>query len=401
MKKIIIPTLIALLLIAVASWFFFFRNSGTPVAETLRDVLPFGEPEGGDIDFPGELPETDVLDEMIGEDGVPRANLFPISQSPVAGAIAFVKNGTTTVRYVDRATGHIYDANLATLEKVKIVNNTIPKVYEAYFRPDASQVLLRYLENDSDVVENLSLTLTAPRGTSTSELYTVSAVALRGDISDVAVGAPSTLYYVLRDASSISASNFDGTNIRTLFTSLFRDWKLESGGSRLLATTKPQSNHSGFAYFVNTNGTLTKALGPLNGLVAKPDALGNILYSYIESGSTKLFARLNNTNLEIFPATIADKCVWRGSGEIVICAIPISGLNANEPESWYKGQSHYSDRIWMMEVETGVTNIASDPQEEFGLRIDAYNLSLSPGGSYLIFQNKNDLTLWALRLPEF
>lgn len=401
MKKIIISLLI-LTLIAVLSWLLFFRNSESPVVETLRDVLPFGESRGDDVIFPGDLPSSSILDQMIGEDGSPKTSLFPVSESPVSGAVAFSKNGSTTVRYVDRATGHIYDADLSTLEKVKIVNNTIPKVYEAYFRSDASQVLLRYLEDDSDAVENLSLTLTAPRGTSTNALYVVSAVALRGDITDVTVGASSTLFYVLRDNSSISTSSFTGTNIRNLFTSIFRDWKLSSAGNRLIAATRPQSNLSGYAYNVNTgNGSLSKLLGPLNGLTVKAGAEGNLIYSYNESGTNRLFARIGSSDLEIFPTTLADKCVWMRSGGRVICGIPVSGIEQGEPERWYKGQSHYTDRIWMIEAETGVTNIVSDPKDEFGLSIDAFNLSLSSDENYLIFQNKNDLTLWALRLPEF
>src|SRR3990167_9432725 len=230
MKKIfiILITVVAVVLIVFLGWYFILRNPNIPVGEAIRDILPFGS--GDDISGPTTndprlttgTGEQQVFDEFA----VPTAKLFRLSNTPVAGAVVLNprstssgqgSTSTTIVRYVDRATGHIYDVNLATLEKTKVTNQTLPKIYEAYFRPDGNAVLFRSLKNDSDVVENLSLALTPPTATvstsspQASTLYSVSSTALRGDISSVAVGSGNTLFYALRDTSSIVSSAFNGT----------------------------------------------------------------------------------------------------------------------------------------------------------------------------------------------
>src|SRR3989344_2027747 len=197
MKKILIILIavISIAIIAFLGWNFIFRDSSIPAGATLRNALPFGS---GDNAPPSTTnnpqPSTDIGDQQT----MTTSNMFHISDIPVAGAVVFEKEDQTVVRYVDRATGHIYEADLKTLAKTKITNQTLPKIYEAYFRADGNAVLLRSLKDNSDVVENLSLALTPPQGTSTDALYAVSSTALRGDISAVAVGSGNAPFYALR-----------------------------------------------------------------------------------------------------------------------------------------------------------------------------------------------------------
>lgn len=401
MKKIILILVIGLIVTAgVITFLFILPTSQTEVAQDIRDALPFGEGDDADVPFTTADTEPDVP--LVTESGAPRTNLFQVSNTPVAGAVAFVKNGSLVVRYVDRATGHITDVNLETLEKVKIVNETRPKIYEAHFRPDGSQVLLRSLREDGDIIENISLTLTAPRGTSTSELYSVKTFPLRSDMTEVAVGS-NNLFYVLLNTSSISTSNFEGAGSRNLYSSAFYDWRLTSAGNRLIAATRPGAEALGYAYSVNTtNSGLTKLLGPLFGLVAVPDPAGAyVAYSYNDNRVPKFGARniSSGESFEILPATIADKCVWSAQERgVLYCGAPINPLTSGEPENWYKGLTHFSDRIWRFEAEIGISLVMSEPKKEFGVDIDVMNPQLSPEEDYLIFQNKNDLSLWALKL---
>ena len=50
-----------------------------------------------------------------------------------------------SLRYVEKANGHIYQRNISTKESTKISNSTIPSIYEALFNSDASTVIYRYL----------------------------------------------------------------------------------------------------------------------------------------------------------------------------------------------------------------------------------------------------------------
>ena len=409
MKKVltILTVLIITILAAFLVWFLFFRNPNIPVGESVKSILPFGS--GEDVNIPalptsGSSTSLGTDQQQTDEFGMPAANLFRISKEPVAGVV-LLKRGTTTIaRYVDRATGHMYDTDLATLTKTKVSNQTLPKIYEAYFRPDGNAVLVRLLEDDSDTVENLSLALTPP-GTSGATLYTVSSTALRGNIGAVTVGG-NTLFYTLRDTSSIVSAAFNGTGTRTLLTSPFSDWRLANIGNNLLVYTKANSRAAGYAYTLSASGgPLTKILGPLDGLAVVASPTGNrVLYSYYENGSTKLFFKntQNGTTYEILPATLAEKCVWsvRNAG-IFFCGTPASGLSSREPDNWYRGLTHFSDYVWRFDTNSEIAQLISEPKKSLGIDIDVAEPKLSPDEDYLTFTNKTDLSLWALRLEQF
>ncbi|OHB09855.1 MAG: hypothetical protein A3G05_00875 [Candidatus Zambryskibacteria bacterium RIFCSPLOWO2_12_FULL_45_14] len=414
MKKIIIISITVLLILLVTffGWYLIVKSPDSS-AEAIRGILPFGT--AGDTGQPTTNPSTPLgaSDQSTTDEfGKPTASLFRISMEPVAGAVILNKGtSTVVVRYVDRATGHIYESNLTTLAKTKITNQTLPKIYEAYFRSDGNAVLFRSLQNDSDTVENFSLSLTPPKATlastsspqATDGLYTVSATALRGDINAVAVGSGNTLFYALRDTKTLVSSAFNGTGVKTLFTSPFTDWHLVPVGNNLVIYTKASAYVPGYAYTLNTaSRTLTKIIGPLNGLTVRPNASGNrILYSYTEGSGTKLFANnLQSKDVsEIFPPTLAEKCVWSVKNVgVVFCGAPTSGLGSGEPDNWYRGATHFSDRIWRFDTNTDIAEVLAEPKQNLDIDIDVLDLKLSPNEDYLIFINKNDLTLWGLKL---
>ncbi|MDO8569324.1 MAG: hypothetical protein Q7R89_00855 [bacterium] len=411
MKKtiIIIITILIVALAAFFGWYLLIRNPETPLSETIGNILPFGQGDNTNIPVPPIGDSSTSFDNSqekpFGTDefGSPTAGLFRLSNTPVAGAVTFKRGTVTIVRYVDRATGHIYDTNLATLTKTKVTNQTLPKIYEAYFRPDGNAVLLRSLKDDSDVVENLTLTLTPPKGTSTDPLYAVSSILLRGDINSVAIGSGNNLLYTQQDTSSIITSAFNGTGIKTLLTSPFTDWRLATAGNNLVVYTKASADASGFAYTLNTSSkAFTKILGPLNGLIVIPDASGNrVLYSYVGNDKTSLLAKnlTKNTLTEILPATLAEKCIWSvKKAGILFCGAPIDSPGPLEPDGWYRGTTHFSDRIWLFDTNIDIAQALAEPRTVFGVDIDLVEPKLSPDEDYLIFINKIDLSLWALKL---
>lgn len=409
MKKILIilVAVLSIILIIFLGWYLLIRNPKIPIGEAVGNILPFGSGDNTNIPI---LPTSDPSTPLKANDqlttdkfGSPTALLFRISDTPVAGVVSFKRGGGTIVRYVDRATGHIYDTDLSTLAKTKVSNQTLPKIYEAYFRPDGNAVLLRSLKDDSDVVENLTLALTPPQGTSTNTLYAVSSTPLRGNVGSVAVGSGNTLFYTLRDTSSIVSSLFNGTGIKTLLTSSFTDWRLASAGNNLVVYTKASASTPGFAYTLNTsNKAFIKILGPLNGLIVIPNSSGNrVLYSYSENNKTKLFAKnLQSKALyEILPTTLAEKCIWsiKNVGRF-FCGTPVDSPRTEEPDSWYRGATHFSDRIWLFDANTEIAQVLVEPKLSLGVDIDMAEPKLSPDEDYLIFINKTDLSLWALRL---
>ncbi|MSR87804.1 MAG: hypothetical protein EXS69_01390 [Candidatus Zambryskibacteria bacterium] len=414
--------IVSIIILALGVWYFFFRDSSTTLVEIIRTGLPFGSNE--DINIPAIDTKQGTADEKQFDEIISaETKLFRISNTPVAGFVAFntpqtnSKQGSTNtvVRYIDRATGHIFDAIIPSatttgvIQKTRITNNTLPKIYEAHFRSDGGMVLLRALRGDSDTIDNLTLALTAPKATSastsspqvTNEFYSISATNMRGSIDSVAPGAGNTLYYTLTDTGAVVSSTFVGTELKTLFTSAFTNWRLARLGAGIMLYTKASASTPGYAYSVS-GGTLTKLLGPLNGLTAIGNSNGKkILYSYTENNTTKLFSKdlARGDSLEILPATISEKCAWSArEANSFFCGTPISSMISTEPDEWYQGKTHFSDYIWKFDTNSEIAQLILNPKTNFDLEFDIYEPKLSPNEDYMIFINKRDLTLWGVRL---
>jgi hypothetical protein len=406
MKKLLIATFFVFLVALLA--YIFFGRGGTPAPNEFGgNGLPFGSAEG--VNIPALEPDTVGVVTEFDEQNIVDTPLFRLSNTPVAGFTMLARGSENFVRFVDRATGHIFDAILpsatstSSLEKRRVTNNTMTKAYEAYFRADGNAVLLRFLDENTDMVKNTALALTAPRSTSTGELYSIAATNFRGDIDSVSVGAGDTLFYSSKESGSILSSNFASGNLRTIFTSAYDNWRLARLGSNLLVYTKASALAPGFAYSLPaTGGSLTKILGPLNGLTAIGNPAGTrLLYSYSENGVTKLAVRnmQNGSSNEISPATLAEKCVWSSKeSNRLFCGTPINNFAGAEPDNWYLGHTHFTDYIWKFDTASEIAELIAEPKTAFDLDLDVYEPKLSLDERHLVFINKRDMTLWALRL---
>lgn len=411
MKKIItiLIIIVALIIVAFFSWYFFVRDQSVPLSEIISsDTSPFGSGDNVQPTADNRQPTTNTRVEgdggFIPTDGLgaPTTNLFRLSSTPAAGFIILNNSSSSPfVRYVDRATGHIYDVDLLTGEREKITNLTIPKVYEAYFRLDGRAVLMRTLKEDRDEVENLSLFLTPPEVS--GELYTATTTMLRGNIGSFAVGGNDTLYYNVRDTQTIVSSSFNNRNTKTLYVSPYTNWSLANGNNRLVVYTKPSALVPGYSYALS-GGVLTKIFGPARSLVALPSNADNrVLFSSADGGTTRLFVYnpSKNSSYELSPASLADKCVWGvKSASLIVCGAPSVEIGANEPDSWYMGATHFSDFIWFFDTTQETAKLLLEPPT-MGVDVDVSLPQLSPNEDYLVFINKLDLSLWAFKLELF
>ncbi len=412
MKKILLISggVILVVVLGIFSWILVSKDPEVPVGEVLRDFLPFGSgddfvvPPGGGGFGEGEGGE----DSSVGEGGAPEKILFRVTDVPVAGFVTLNRGASSTaVRYAERATGHIYEVNLENLERARLTNQTLPKIYEAHFRADGSAVLFRSLQNDSDVITNVSLAIAPPKAAATSsedEFYTVSSTALRGELGSVAAGPTNTLFYVLDDVDSIVSSAFDGSSQKTLLSSQFTDWVLAPyGNTGLLVYTKAGgANTPGYAYTLGGSGGLTKVAGPVPDLTALISHDGKkLVLSQSYAGNIRSFIRNveDDTSSEMSSPTFADKCVWsRERLAVVFCATPSNNIGSGEPSNWYLGRTSFQDKIWSFDTETELSELLAEPANIVGLDLDLVRPKLSPREDYLVFINKKDLSLWALKL---
>lgn len=397
-KRTAIIIIVAVILVGTAILYFLLGGK-TPSGLPIFTGSPFGAP-------PEDTPVTPGSGDQpmpIGVDNQGRElpRFVRLSEAPVAGAVSFIKNGLTHVRYVDRATGHVYDINPSTLERTKIINITRPRVYNAIFKDDASGYIARTLDDDREIILSTAVSIIPPKATSTD--YSVQASILRGNLGDLDVLPNSNLIYVSEDPDAVLASSFTGEKATSLLSSPFIEWQLQAlSNANILITTKASEVAEGFAYKMDTsNGRLTKVLGPLLALSALSNPDGTrFAYHYID-GRGDIFSTLhqNGANLEIRPTTLPEKCVWsRKDLSALICGAPDSGLGVGAPDNWYLGVTSYVDKIWRFNTDTNTSEILLDPVKNFDTEVDAMDLFLSPDEDYLFFTSKKDLSLWALKL---
>lgn len=404
MKKIIF-IILGVIVVATIGWFFLFPNQSAPIVEQVQEYLPFGS---GESLPPPENTDGGAFGEFSDEDHSAtdaRSKIFQISKEPIAGAAIINSTSTVFVRYAERATGHIYDFDLYTLEKRRVTNQTIPRVYGAIFNTSGNKVIYTTLDEEGQTKENISLTLTPPKPTAstTEEFHTITSTILRKDMEELVVGSNNIIYYLLKDDSSVVSSNFEGGNLKVLYTSPFNNWRLGFANNQIILWTRASANSDGYAYTLNTsNSTLNKIVSGVEGLQVNISPKGDrIMYSFNESGKirTALSGIPIFEQFETFPATLAEKCAWSNKTEgLVFCGVPKTNLSSREPEDWYKGISQYSDNLWSFNSAYEESTLIGEVNKISGVDIDIINPKVTPSDDYLIFTNKRDLSLWAFRI---
>ncbi len=390
MKKTL-TVFIALLILGLIAYFFWPKGGNTPEAGNYPQALPFGE--SGDTENTAievaTIPEGEVAPVFEGTAPIEAPQkLFKISSEPVAGFVALERGTSTIIRFVERATGHVFDSTLPKVEKARVTNNTIPKIYEAVFREDGSVVVMRHLKNGGDKIEDLSVALS---GTTTATILPINTGSL-------IAGAGDMLIYTNRNNGGIYSSTFAGSNLRELLSPPFKSWRISRFGKDLLISPRASFYADGYAYKLS-GGALAKMLGPLKGLATIASPTGDyLLYSYFDNGM-KLYAKelAKNISLEMKPNTLIEKCVWsKRVREVFFCGAPRDGIGLGEPDLWYQGKTHFSDYIWSFNLKGDTAYLILDQRSEYGVDIDIINPSLTQKEDYLVFMNKLDSTLWAI-----
>ncbi|MEK7552431.1 MAG: hypothetical protein AAB534_03385 [Patescibacteria group bacterium] len=157
-KKIIFAALLIVLigLIGFGFWNFQNRDSESGEGISIRDFLPFGKaPTGPSTSTPTSTPQINPVNGGS-ESELPK--LRKISEKPIAGALAFKDNSDLKIRFVDKATGHIFEANTEDISLKRLTNTTMPKIEEAVWAGESS-VVLRYLKKDEETIESVVLKL--------------------------------------------------------------------------------------------------------------------------------------------------------------------------------------------------------------------------------------------------
>jgi hypothetical protein len=396
MKRALIITasIIFLIGIGVGVYFKFFTKA-PPFLSTSNTFE--GSPNTDPSSTPANKPITSVTEVA--------PHLIKITDGPVAfGTLVLttketrVATGTPEtpsdilIRYIERASGNIYNYQVGTRALTRISNKTLPGITEASWIPDGSRAYVRFLTKEVPPLEHIA----------TYELSSSGEEGrfLEQDLSQVSVVGSSTVFSLFSGTTGSvgSLSSIQGTQSKTLFTSLLSSLVVHPTSAKYFASTKPSLYVGGYGFEIDSKtGVFTRLLGPLRGLSILPNKTGSsILFSYVTEGVLNLnvidVASRGVTALPL--STLAEKCTWSKDGLSVYCGVP-TNLSGALPDAWYQGAVSFSDRLWKIDMTAREASLIVDPFEVGKVSIDAVSLAVDNNETTLFFTDLHTGSLWS------
>lgn len=381
---------------------------------SLREFLPFGSsgegnPGGAEVVIDDKQPNNNTLtNNQVGQ--VPR--LRKLSKEPVAGSVIFNIGTTSIVRFVEKGTGNVYEANSETNTITRLTNTTLPKIIRAFWLPAGSGFLAQTLLPDSEIIETTFVKLEKNTATtSANEVltpYKTTLSQLPTGIVELSINPAGTKVFYYTKQGGISQwfiANLDGTS-ETLLTShsiteFIPRWFATNS---ILIQTKASAESLGYTYLFNpTNKSVQKIGAGEYGLIANPKADG-LLTLESRGGANPELLLLDNKSFDTTPIqtlTMADKCVWlTEKSPSVYCAVPAGLPTGNYPDIWYQGRVFTEDNFIKIDLTNDIYYNLSYLKNEAGESIDVVDPSIVKDESHLTFRNKKDGFLWMLRVEQ-
>src|SRR3989339_198817 len=411
-----------LILIAIIIFAILRFGKDSTVAKQIGSILPFGQlsDDASRGDVTGNNIEGTLNGNTSGEQDKPL--FLQLAQGPVAGAINVSREGKTYVRYVLRENGFIYEVDPETGVSNQLTNTTIPRIYEAYFGNSGNTVILRYLTRDElsrlDVIKTYLANLELPtNGTSTTNIVgTLRGEYLPDNISALSISPDKkNLFYLLPIPEGVSGTIVplqSTQQAKEVFRNSFGEWlpQLLDNGTVLL-TTKASADVPGYSYIYDPkNKTLERMIREKNGLTTQANSSGTlVIYNENIAGNFTLGLYNNKVissadsdaqNEAPIPlTTLPEKCAWGTVHHTLYCGAPLSIGNVKIPDEWYQGITTFSDLFWMVNTDTEEISLLADPKDEPKRSFDVIVPFIDNKESFLFFVDKNDSSLWSMRIP--
>lgn len=402
--KIIAGLLVGLALAgAVGVGYLYFLGGGTvAVPEAVREWFPSASDTA-----PG--PQTGDPGAVAGEE-VPTSEQTPgplrrIFRNATAG-IALLEGETLRVRFVERETGNVYEADATGENLVRLSNTTIPRIQEAYFTANGESVALRYLADDHHTIETFVGTLADTSGGET-EAQLAGAFFPQNVLSLTASPAGNSFFYLTEDEGGEGfVQTTQGSTAESVFSSSISEWNarwVSEGTIALL--TQPSGEVPGYLYRLNpATESLTRLLGNVHGLTTNLRADGGLVLFSESVDRTIRFSMmdLQNSKVTSLPVvTLPEKCVWAGSeSSVIYCGIPREFPAAAYPDAWYRGEFFFTDDLWVIDTKHGTAETLVNLSQLSDQNIDLIDPQLSADERFLIFRNKKDGSLWSFELVQ-
>jgi len=387
---IILISVIILLLVAGGLFWYFYKKPGGLKETGFFGLFPVGEEEELGLAIPPEglppppAPEVKVLE------------LTQLTKNAISGAAP----ASTTIKYIERSTGHIYEIEPNGRNRKRLSNTTILKTFESFWSSEADKVVLRYFETDQTYLSVKTFSATLPSATATTAA--ISGMFFPQTITAMAVSPEEDKIFYL-DATEKgmtgTVTDFENKKQTKIFSTSFGGFSPSWPSKNIIALlTKPSAMAQGFFYSLNVKtGEFRRILGDIKGLTAlmSPDA-ERVIYSQSKNSGleTKNFNLKSKKTSSFSLTTLPEKCVWSKTDPVLIyCSVPENLAPAAYPDEWYQGLISFNDSIWQNNLSTGETTLLKS-----ATGLDVINPFLTKDENFFVFTDKNDNTLWSLRL---
>jgi len=326
-------------------------------------------------------------------------------KKPVVKPIAPQTEFVTALRYVDRATGNIYQTFAEKLDERKFTITVVPQVYDAYFGNKSESVVMRYLKSDNKTIQTFVGAL--PKeilGGDMSGNNEIIGTFLPENISDLSISSDTSKIFYLFETNNTAVgvtSSYRGDSKVQMFSSPLTEWLSQWPSSNTITlTTKPSNAVPGYMYTTGPNKKgLTKVLSKINGLTTLTSPSGNLVLFGNNNLSLNIYNIENSQTTPVTIKTMPEKCVWNSSNTTIYCAVPKSINGGNYPDSWYQGVTSFNDEIWGIDAGTGTAALLLDPSGvPGGEEVDGIKLSLDEKENFLFFIDKKTSYLWEFKL---
>jgi hypothetical protein len=380
-KKLIIAIII-ILLIGVAIWFFLFRGSEEQKTEGFLSQF---FPGGGDRNAERIIPPASET-EFPGGDLV-QSSTRQLAPAGISGAFL----AGDKIRYIERATGHVFEMDLDGSNETRISNTTIPGIFEVIWSSKGDRAILKYISSGNLNILSAKFTASSTQG-----------VFLPSDINDIVFSpiGERILYTTEKDGISLIVTATPENKLqKILLRSPFRSWKLFwPKENQIYLSTLPTAFQDGFFYRLNTSkGSLEKTLGPRLGLQVTTNGDG-VVFSESDINQRTLTTsslivksgEANTLSVKLLP----EKCAWsQKEKNTAFCGASLSLPRGAYPDDWHKGVISTNDVLVKINIETPKIS-----QFELPPGLDMVSPFISEAEDVLFFINRRDASLWSVNL---
>ena len=305
------------------------------------------------------------------------------------------------MRYVSRGNGYVYEKRNGD-NPIQISNLYIPNIYEASFADANNTALLRFLRDDQQTIATYTVPV-PPKNTDGTRTQ-LPGKYLPDNIAQLVVSPDESeigTLYTKGAYSDLFTGNSQNKNGKEVLRSPFHEWlPLWPNKNTLYLQTKASNVADGFLYKIDrTEKRLRRILGNVKGLTASVSPSGAyIIYSESVGNTfyTKILTTKTNQTTTLSLKILPEKCTWL-LNEDLVCAGNNVTADANYPDNWYQGITHFSDQLYHIYPNNTTYDVLYDGN---GPSFDITKIQVNEVTHLAYFIDKNTGILWQFNLAQ-